>query len=43
MERPMQTSYRDLTCAAARPELAGTSATLAGWVNRRRDMGHLIQ
>jgi aspartyl-tRNA synthetase len=38
----MQTSYRSLTCADARPELAGTVATLAGWVNRRRDMGQLI-
>jgi aspartyl-tRNA synthetase len=38
----MQTSYRNLTCADARPELAGATATLAGWVNRRRDMGQLI-
>jgi aspartyl-tRNA synthetase len=38
----MQTSYRTLTCADARLEHAGQSATLAGWVNRRRDLGHLI-
>jgi aspartyl-tRNA synthetase len=38
----MQTSYRTLTCADARLEHAGDEATLAGWVNRRRDLGHLI-
>ncbi len=36
------TSYRDLTCADARLEDVGKSATLAGWVNRRRDLGQLI-
>ena len=36
------TSYRDLTCAAARLEDVGRTVTLAGWVNRRRDMGQLI-
>src|SRR5262245_22446264 len=42
MSGPMETSYRSLTCAEARPEHAGRDATLAGWVNRRRDMGQLI-
>jgi len=36
------TTYRDLTCADARLEDVGASATLAGWVNRRRDLGQLI-
>ncbi|MEX1294591.1 MAG: aspartate--tRNA ligase [Candidatus Limnocylindrales bacterium] len=36
------TSYRDLTCADARLEEVGKPATLAGWVNRRRDLGQLI-
>jgi aspartyl-tRNA synthetase len=38
----MRTSYRDLTCADARPEHEGRSIALAGWVHRRRDMGQLI-
>jgi aspartyl-tRNA synthetase len=38
----MQTSFRDLTCGDARPEHAGRSTTLAGWVHRRRDLGQLI-
>ncbi|HZW01100.1 MAG TPA: OB-fold nucleic acid binding domain-containing protein, partial [Candidatus Deferrimicrobium sp.] len=38
----MQTSYRTLTCADARLDHAGQPATLAGWVNRRRDLGQLI-
>ena len=38
----MQTSYRNLTCADARLDHAGQEATLAGWVNRRRDLGQLI-
>jgi aspartyl-tRNA synthetase len=38
----MQTSYRTLTCADARLDHAGQAATLAGWVNRRRDLGQLI-
>ena len=38
----MKTSYRTLTCADARLDLAGQSVTLAGWVNRRRDLGQLI-
>ena len=36
------TTYRDLTCADARLGDVGDSATLAGWVNRRRDLGQLI-
>jgi len=36
------TSFRDLTCADARLEDVGKPATLAGWVNRRRDLGQLI-
>jgi aspartyl-tRNA synthetase len=38
----MQTSYRTLTCADARAGHAGQTATLAGWVHRRRDLGQLI-
>jgi aspartyl-tRNA synthetase len=38
----MHTTYRDLTCADARLADAGRDATLAGWVNRRRDLGQLI-
>jgi aspartyl-tRNA synthetase len=37
-----QTSYRTLTCADARLADVGKPATLAGWVNRRRDLGQLI-
>jgi aspartyl-tRNA synthetase len=38
----VKTSYRDLTCADARPELVGREVALAGWVHRRRDLGQLI-
>jgi aspartyl-tRNA synthetase len=38
----MQTAYRDITCADARPEHVGRELALAGWVHRRRDMGQLI-
>ncbi len=38
----MKTSYRNMTCADARPGDVGKPATLAGWVNRRRDLGQLI-
>ena len=38
----MQTHYRDITCADARPEMVGRELSLAGWINRRRDMGQLI-
>ena len=38
----MQTSFRDLTCADARPDHVGEEVALSGWVNRRRDLGRLI-
>jgi len=38
----LRTSLRDLTCADARPEHIGRATTLAGWVDRRRDLGQLI-
>jgi aspartyl-tRNA synthetase len=38
----MKTSYRDLTCADARPEHVGRTVSLSGWVHRRRDLGQLI-
>ncbi len=38
----LRTAYRDMTCGDARPEHAGRSVTLSGWVHRRRDMGQLI-
>jgi aspartyl-tRNA synthetase len=38
----MKTSYRDLTCADARPEHVGRIVSLSGWVHRRRDLGQLI-
>ncbi|CAN5578891.1 aspartate--tRNA ligase [soil metagenome] len=38
----LRTSYRDLTCGAARLEHVGATVTLSGWVHRRRDMGQLI-
>ncbi|MEA2027271.1 MAG: aspartate--tRNA ligase [Chloroflexota bacterium] len=38
----LQTSYRTFTCADARLDNVGQQATLAGWVNRRRDLGQLI-
>lgn len=36
------TAYRDLTCADASLDDVGQRASLAGWVNRRRDLGQLI-
>ncbi len=43
-ERPtgLSTAYRTHTCAELRPENVGAQVSLAGWVNRRRDLGQLI-
>ena len=38
----MKATYRDLTCADARPEHVGRTVSLSGWVHRRRDLGQLI-
>jgi len=38
----LATPYRSHTCGQLRDTDAGTSATLAGWVHRRRDHGQLI-
>ena len=38
----LATPYRSHTCGALRVSDAGTTATLAGWVHRRRDHGQLI-
>ena len=38
----LATPYRTHTCGALRAADAGRTARLAGWVHRRRDMGHLI-
>jgi len=38
----LETTFRSLTCADARIDAVGQQATLAGWVNRRRDLGQLI-
>ncbi len=38
----LATPYRTHTCGALRGSDAGKKARLAGWVHRRRDLGHLI-
>ncbi len=35
-------SYRSHTCDAIRPDHVGQTVRLAGWINRKRDHGHLL-
>jgi aspartyl-tRNA synthetase len=45
MTRPtpsLATPYRTHTCGQLRASDAGAAAKLAGWVHRRRDLGHLV-
>src|SRR3990172_7337877 len=42
-DRPdLSTAYRTHTCGELRATDVGAEVALAGWVNRRRDMGQLI-
>jgi aspartyl-tRNA synthetase len=38
----LATPYRDVTCGELRADDAGRTVRMAGWVHRRRDLGHLI-
>jgi aspartyl-tRNA synthetase len=38
----LATPYRTHTCAQLRAADAGSAVRLAGWVHRRRDLGHLV-
>jgi aspartyl-tRNA synthetase len=39
---PGATAWRDVPCGLLRPDHAGRSVRLAGWVHRRRDLGGLV-
>ena len=38
----LRTSYRDVTCGELRSKDDDRTVRMAGWVHRRRDLGHLI-
>ena len=42
MKPPRPNPYRDTWCGMPRPEHAGRSVRVAGWVHRRRDHGGLV-